>query len=137
MATCYCKATRCCVAVFTGTTGEGGMLLCDSLALVISKGDVLLCGCLAFTAGEGKNGICVYNWQGDVLLRGCFCMVLVLATRCCVTVFLCTSNSGNLLLWHTIMEGIRCCEILFMRNELEPLVILIEAVCFFIGSCPY
>ena len=103
------KATRCCVAVFTGTTGEAGMLLCDSLALVISKGDVLLSGRLAYTTGEGKNGICicVYNWQGDVLLRGCFCMVLVLATRCCVTVFACTSNSGNLLFWHTIRVRVR------------------------------
>ena len=62
---------------------------------------------------------------------------LVSVACCCMTVFARTSNSGNLLLWHTIMEGITCCEILFMRNKLELSVILIEAVCFVIGSCPY
>ena len=112
------RETRCCVAAFTGTTGEGGVLLCDSLAYVIGKGCVLLCGCFAYTTGEGKSCICVYNWQGGVLLLGCYCTVLVRATRCCVTVFACTSDSGKLL-WHTIMEGIKCCEILFMTNKLE------------------
>ena len=77
------KVTRCCMAVY----GEGGVLLCDSFAYVIGKGDVLLCGRFAYTTGEGRSYICVYNWQGGVLLLGCYCMVLVRATRCCVTVF--------------------------------------------------
>ena len=42
-----------------------------------------------------------------MLLRDFFCRVLVRATRCCVTVFACTSGRGNLLLWYTIMEDIR------------------------------
>lgn len=51
------------------------------------------------------------------------------ATCCCITVFVwywygqhivaCTSDTSSLLLWHTIMEGITCCEILFMKNKLE------------------
>ena len=127
-ATCYCvidfrfppvKAKRCCVAVFAGTTGEVNVLLRDSFTYATDKGDMLLCGRFAYASGEGKCCVCVYNWRGDVLLRGCFCMVLVRATRCCVTVFACTSDSGNLLLWYTIMEGITCCEILFMKNKLE------------------
>ena len=54
-----------------------------------------------------------------MLLRDCLCMVLVRAMRCCVTVFAFTSCRGNLLLWYTIMEGITCCETLFMKGKLE------------------
>ena len=43
-----------CVTVFAGTTGEGNVLLRDSLADATGKGDVLLRGCFAYTTGEGN-----------------------------------------------------------------------------------
>ena len=48
------KAKRCCVTVFGGTTGEGNVLLRDSLACATGKGDVLLRGCFAYTTGENN-----------------------------------------------------------------------------------
>ena len=51
-----------------------------------------------------------------MLLRDCLCMVLVRATRCCVTVLRVPLVE---VLWYTIMEGITCCETLFMKGKLE------------------
>ena len=52
-----------------------------------------------------------------MLLHECFCRVLVRAMGCCVTASACTSGRGNLFLWCTIMEGITCCKILFMKRN--------------------
>ena len=57
--------------------------------------------------------------QGNVSLGNYLRIPPVKATRCCVTVFACTSGRGNLLLCYTVMEGIACCKILFMESKFE------------------
>ena len=80
------------MTIFACTTGEGSVLLCDYFAFTTGEGNVSLRGCFACTTGEG-----------NVLLRDCLREPRVKAACYCVT----------------IIEDITCCEILFMRNELE------------------
>ena len=56
------KATRCCVTVFVGTTGEGKVLLRDSFVYAPVKASCCCVAVLRIPLAKATSCTCVYSW---------------------------------------------------------------------------